>query len=685
MSDNETLSYQDAESGGATAGDGGSGGASGGRNGLGSNGTLANGAGGVGGVGGAKNGLSSNRTSDADESDPETITVIEVSPSGKPIGRITYGSSAQGDTIIVREQQIEEVSSAEPATPEMGSPDGYNRDTLALLTTERGLQASAFSEERARRRRRCVEDQGSILAKVLDVLQSSRCLALVTLTALVLLTYIIIAYKIILPRMQANVKEKTILRANGSKEWLHPSGQAFMNVYAFNVTNPEEFEHGARPVVKEIGPYVYRLKISRVNTTWHSNGSVSFTLVYSTDIDLDLSVGPETDLVTSANTQLFFIADILNVSIKAIQNLTSLPASKLVYRSTVKSLFRGFDSNEVLDKLESVIRKLDVDHVFDGSYNTTIEINTTSRFDWTVYTGELDFNKFNHIYSVDWMTKLPFWSTDEANTFRGTDGYLFKPFLSEDSRLSFYFPQLFRSFELQYQEKSSHKSVDTLRFIVPDSEFSNSSTLQASPTLLSWDPRVWAEDLKLDPNDYRVLRVPQVTVTPATELVGNGYCTPDCVPSGAYSLVRCLEAPVYISLPHFLGADPYYRSRVHGLDPVESKHRPVFDLHAYSGIVTSQSRRFQYNLRMPENVVDDTTLPLYWIDTRIDVADHVMSAAELERQKNEAVYVINYIVMGIVIFCVLFIVISTIERAYVPHNEDNSSEHTPFCRPRCPS
>ena len=33
-----------------------------------------------------------------------------------------------------------------------------------------------------------------------------------------------------------------------------------LSFYMFNLTNPEEFEDGAKLNVEEIGPYVYRLK-----------------------------------------------------------------------------------------------------------------------------------------------------------------------------------------------------------------------------------------------------------------------------------------------------------------------------------------------------------------------------------------------------------------------------------------
>jgi hypothetical protein len=31
-----------------------------------------------------------------------------------------------------------------------------------------------------------------------------------------------------------------------------------MKVYLFNITNPDEFAEGERPVLAEVGPYVYQ-------------------------------------------------------------------------------------------------------------------------------------------------------------------------------------------------------------------------------------------------------------------------------------------------------------------------------------------------------------------------------------------------------------------------------------------
>ena len=59
-------------------------------------------------------------------------------------------------------------------------------------------------------------------------------------------------------------------------------------------------------------------------------------------------------------------------------------------------------------------------------------------------------------------------------------------------------------------------------------------------------------------------------------------------------------APIYVSMPHFLGADPYYFDLVHGLRPDRSKHQPYFHLHQLTGVCLSASRRYQLVLQVKE-------------------------------------------------------------------------------------
>jgi len=41
------------------------------------------------------------------------------------------------------------------------------------------------------------------------------------------------------------------------KKWVSPDAKMYLKVYVFNVTNPEEVEHGGIPVLQELGPFTY--------------------------------------------------------------------------------------------------------------------------------------------------------------------------------------------------------------------------------------------------------------------------------------------------------------------------------------------------------------------------------------------------------------------------------------------
>jgi hypothetical protein len=51
-----------------------------------------------------------------------------------------------------------------------------------------------------------------------------------------------------------------VLLVNGTEayeRWRKLPLALFFKVYVFNVTNPEDVQNGANPIVQEVGPYVY--------------------------------------------------------------------------------------------------------------------------------------------------------------------------------------------------------------------------------------------------------------------------------------------------------------------------------------------------------------------------------------------------------------------------------------------
>lgn len=57
-----------------------------------------------------------------------------------------------------------------------------------------------------------------------------------------------------LSRQQSVLKEGT----EQFDRWVDIPQPLHMKVYIFNVSNPKEIENGETPIVKEIGPFIYR-------------------------------------------------------------------------------------------------------------------------------------------------------------------------------------------------------------------------------------------------------------------------------------------------------------------------------------------------------------------------------------------------------------------------------------------
>ena len=64
--------------------------------------------------------------------------------------------------------------------------------------------------------------------------------------------------------MSYNYYMQRVVLQEGSatfQQLLSPSVPLFKDVYFFNLTNPVEFEGGAKPQLVEVGPYSYRYAI----------------------------------------------------------------------------------------------------------------------------------------------------------------------------------------------------------------------------------------------------------------------------------------------------------------------------------------------------------------------------------------------------------------------------------------
>lgn len=61
--------------------------------------------------------------------------------------------------------------------------------------------------------------------------------------------------------------------------WKEPPVVPHMNIYIYNVTNADEFlNNGDKPILQELGPYVYLQKWDKTNIKFNDNGTVSYNV-----------------------------------------------------------------------------------------------------------------------------------------------------------------------------------------------------------------------------------------------------------------------------------------------------------------------------------------------------------------------------------------------------------------------
>ena len=59
-----------------------------------------------------------------------------------------------------------------------------------------------------------------------------------------------------------------ILNEYITAKWIDPPVQPKLKIYVFNFTNPEEFLNGAKPKLREVGPYVFQEEWYKDNVKW---------------------------------------------------------------------------------------------------------------------------------------------------------------------------------------------------------------------------------------------------------------------------------------------------------------------------------------------------------------------------------------------------------------------------------
>ncbi|XP_029672759.1 scavenger receptor class B member 1 [Formica exsecta] len=380
---------------------------------------------------------------------------------------------------------------------------------------------------------------------------------------------------------------------NGSlsfQYWQKPGVARLTKVYIFNVTNTENFlQFNEKPKLQEIGPFVYREDMEKVNIVFHNNGTVSyqhkkilnFVPEMSKDGNIKLMV-PNIPLLT-LSTQSKSLPHIITMGLSIF--LSGMHMKPFV-PVTAQELVFGYDDPLVslgYRFLPKTRRPMSRMGLLIGRNGTLSEIST-------IFTGHTDMKEFGLINRLNGLDHLPYWPTAPCNSITASEGSFFPPRDQTGADIIHVWDKdLCRTLPLQYRGPVEKTGIKADLYTPPDVVFGQ-------------------------PNE-------------TTE--NECFCSDginNCPLQGLQDISPCqYSAPVYLSFPHFYKADPKLLDAIDGLNPMEKLHETYFKIQPKLGVPVEVKVRVQLNLKVEQqhNIAvvsnfSDIVFPIMWLEEGIE-------------------------------------------------------------------
>ncbi|XP_044003767.1 scavenger receptor class B member 1 isoform X3 [Aphidius gifuensis] len=382
---------------------------------------------------------------------------------------------------------------------------------------------------------------------------------------------------------------------NGSlsfQYWQKPGVVRLTKVYIFNMTNAENFlNFNEKPKLQEVGPFVYKEDMEKVNIVFHSNGTVSyrhkkilnFVPEMSKDGDTRVLV-PNIPLLTlsSQSKSLPRIVNLgLSMFISGIDQKPFVPV-------TAQELVFGYDdplvsiAHRFFPKARRPMRQMGL---LLGRNGTLDEVST-------IFTGHSDMKEFGLLNRLNGLNKLPYWSEKPCNSITASEGSFFPPRDSTgEDIVRLWDKDLCRVLPLKYRGPVINAGINADFYTPIDDVFD-----------------------------------PPSAETPDNEC----FCPEDpksCPPKGLQNISPCqYSAPVYLSFPHFYKANPKLLEGVSGLQPKQKLHETYFKIQPKLGVPMEGKVRVQLNLKVQHQPdikavsnFPDIIFPIMWLEEDIAV------------------------------------------------------------------
>jgi scavenger receptor class B protein 1 len=371
--------------------------------------------------------------------------------------------------------------------------------------------------------------------------------------------------------------------------WADPPQQVVIRLYLFNITNHEQFLNGSHTKLhfQEVGPYIFREKITHSKFAWHDNGTLTYTSQRNAVFDPELNNLSLNDTVIVPNVALLGIATTLSEApffLKfALNMLMSRMDSQPVKKMPVYDYLWN-NSDPILELAAKVVpsmvpmKNVGVLDMIYRKFNEEV----------TVFIGPNNSKLFFTMDQYDGKNRFGYWPNMTCDSVKlATEGVLYHQQISKDDNLHFFRKTLCRAVTLVYEKETVEQGIPVYRYVLPLDTYNR-------------------------PKDG----------------------SPDCYtltgskphPDGLSEISQCFNGvPMAVSFPHFLAADPAVRNAVVGMMPDEAKHSAFVLVDPTTGLPLVSKAGVQCNLIMKDisgytrvASFSNKYIPIFWLQLHQD-------------------------------------------------------------------
>lgn len=465
--------------------------------------------------------------------------------------------------------------------------------------------------------------------------------------------------------------------------------------YFFNITNPIEVERfAAKPKLKEIGPFTYRLYLNKTGIKFNDNGTVTFREKKTWIFLRDLSVAEETQIITTLNVPLSLTLTLLQSATPAVRVVVNLALEAVtegffIKRSVKQLLFEGYP--DILTTFAPLLNP-QITSYANGRFAWFNGKNATDDGLYNIFSGADDMHTYTMIDRWQNKKELPHWLTPECNSFAdSTNGEMRPPLtLGVPQSLRLFHPDLCRVVNLDYNntyESDVAEGITAFRYTLSNTTFLNS--IDYPPNACYDTKYVRPEPSPLVPQSRIqsfINGLRRSALREGRENLPSPQSQAIPYASGVFDISKCkFGVPIVVSAPHFLGANSYYRSVLEGMTPDESKHNFWMDVEPATGTTIGLAARVQINVAINKGPgfryrnIPNIVFPAFWQEMKIElnqeVASHLWLAAHIPTILTSVFSYSLYSIGGLLVITALILAIIQISQAGRFKTTDHGSDH----------